>query len=260
MRLGQQTATERELLQVLEAARDSLPQIRRYASDTPDKFLKRVELRSSLLVEAGHQLEDGRTVPFYQFRHLTFQEHLAAVAAAEGDFIGYKKGDTVLTPLADFVTSEEWKEVVPMAAVLAKKQAEPLMSCLVAKGQKLLELLEAGSLFDGQEAWIRALPAPIARLIQCLVEEADAAPETVSAALQLIAFFAKGCLTPDDWSKLVQGPYGNELLSQAAKIYRGLKWPPASWIRNTYACFPFPSRAHFVLGYGRCGRCAAEIP
>ena len=236
MRRGQQTATERDLLQLLELARESLPQIRRYASDAPDKFLKRVELRSSLLVEAGHQLEDGRTVPFYQFRHLTFQEHLAAVAAAEGDFIGYKKGDTVLTPLADVLAAEEWKEVVPIAAVLAKKQAEPLISALVTEGQKLRVLLEAGESFEGQKEWSRSLPAPIARLVECLVEEADAAPETISVALQLIALFAKSCSAPENWAKLVQGPYGRELLHQTDRIYRTMTWPRASWVRNTYGC------------------------
>jgi predicted NACHT family NTPase len=84
MRAGKQTATEKELLSLLEEARERVPQIRRYAKDTPQEFLKRVELRSSLLVEAGRQAERSGTVPFYQFRHLTFQEYLAAVAAVEG--------------------------------------------------------------------------------------------------------------------------------------------------------------------------------
>ncbi|MBR1175528.1 hypothetical protein JQ617_16315 [Bradyrhizobium sp. KB893862 SZCCT0404] len=88
MRRGVQTATEKELLLLLEEAREKVPQIGRYAKDTPDVFLKRVELRSSLLVEAGHQLEGSSLVPFYQFRHLTFQEYLAAVAAVEGHYVG----------------------------------------------------------------------------------------------------------------------------------------------------------------------------
>ena len=134
MRAGKQTATERELLTLLEEARDSVPRIRRYAKDTPHEFLRRVELRSSLLVEAGHQVEGTRAVPFYQFRHLTFQEYLAGVAAVEGHYMEYDKSDSVLTPLASCLTSEEWKEVIPMAAVLARKQAEPLMAALVAEG------------------------------------------------------------------------------------------------------------------------------
>ena len=65
-------------------------------------------------------------MPFYQFRHLTFQEYLAAVAAVEGHYIDYNKADTVLTPLQSHLLTEEWKEIIPMSAVLAKKQAEPV--------------------------------------------------------------------------------------------------------------------------------------
>ena len=92
MRARQQTATEKKLLALLEEARENVPHIRRYAKDTPHEFLKRVELRSSRLVEGGHQREPGALkVPFYQFRHHTFQEYLAALAAVEGYYREYQK-------------------------------------------------------------------------------------------------------------------------------------------------------------------------
>ena len=164
MRAGKQTATEKELLALLEEARECVPQIRRYAKDMPHEFLKRVELRSSLVVEAGHQAEGGRTFPFYQFRHLTFQEYLAAVAAVEGHYTEYNKNDTILTPLGTYLTAEEWKEVVPMAAVLARKQAEPLMAALVAECSNLRRKVEAGEDFAAKREWIEKaeLPAPVA--------------------------------------------------------------------------------------------------
>jgi hypothetical protein len=127
MVLGKQTATEKELLALLNEAREKVPQIRFYAKDSPHDFLKRVELRSSLLLEAGHQIEGRTTVPFYQFRHLTFQEYLAAVAAVEGHYVSYNSGDTALVPLKPFLLTEEWKEVIPMAVVLARKQGESIM-------------------------------------------------------------------------------------------------------------------------------------
>ncbi|RZM19760.1 MAG: NACHT domain-containing protein, partial [Pedobacter sp.] len=133
MRSGQQTVTEKELLVLLENARDNVPQIKRYARDTPYEFLKRVELRSSLLLEAGHQVENGTTVPFYQFRHLTFQEYLAAIAISEGNYEGFDSRSTILKPLSRMLAVDEWKEVIPMAAVLAGKQAEPLMAALVKR-------------------------------------------------------------------------------------------------------------------------------
>lgn len=236
MLLGRQTATEKELLAILDEAREKVDQIRRYAKDTPSEFLKRVELRSSLLVEAGHQLEGSRTVPFYQFRHLTFQEHLAAVAAAEGHYIGYQKDDTVLTPLKDHLFLERWKEVVPMAAVLARKQAEPLIAALVREGASLRERLERNDLRLGASGWEpQKLPPAVSRLTQCLAEEAEASPEILKSALQIIALFARGCQSPDNWLQLVRGPYGEDLLHEAWLLYEPMKWPKESWVRNTIA-------------------------
>ncbi len=240
MRDGKQTATENELLNLLEEARDKLPQIRRYAKDTAYEFLKRVELRSSLLLEAGHQLEAGRTVPFYQFRHLTFQEYLAAVAVAEGHYLEFNSNDTVLTPLRLCLTSAEWKEVIPMTAVLAKKQAEPLMIKLVTEGNTLRSKLEAGEKFSGKKEWLDypyQLPAPVARLMQCLVEEAEATPNTLTEALQLLALFSKGCNTPDDWTALCRGPYGEELLHQMWVLYESMNWPIETQLIFSYGQF-----------------------
>jgi hypothetical protein len=237
MRQGRQTATEKELLALLEEARDNVLQIRRYAKDAPHEFLKRVELRSSLLVEAGHQLDGARAVPFYQFRHLTFQEYLAAVAAVEGHYMEYEKGQTVLAPLKPYLTAEEWKEVVPMAAVLARKQAEPLLAALVAEGNSLRTRMEKREGFPGEDEWEedRKLPAPIARLAQCLAEEAEPSTETLTAALQLIAIFGKGCKVQGDWQPLGRGPYGEELLHQTWLLYRTMQWPEESWLRFTFA-------------------------
>lgn len=244
MRRGRQTATENTLLAILEEARESLPQIRRYAKDTPHDFLKRVELRSSLLVEAGHQLEGAKTVPFYQFRHLTFQEHLAAVAAAEGHYIGYQKNDTVLSPLLPHLASEEWKEVIPMAAVLARKQAEPLLNALVLQATRIQETFLQGKEWSGREGWMRGkLPGPVSRLVQALAEEAQAASETITHALQLIAFFARGCDSRENWQQLVRGPYGAELLHQCWNAYANFEWPAETWIRNSLACFSAYARS-----------------
>lgn len=238
MRAGKQTATEKELLSLLEEARDKIPQIRRYAKDTPYDFLKRVELRSSLLLEAGHQVEDGQTVPFYQFRHLTFQEYLAAVAAVEGHYMEYDKNDTVLTPLASFFTSEEWKEIIPMAAVLARKQAEPLIAALVTNANQLREKVDNGDKLQikaPSRINERSEPPPVARLIQCLIEEAEAAPETLTAALQLIAYFSSGFPSQNDMWSLSRGPYGVELLHQAWMLYSPMQWPQHIEILNTFA-------------------------
>lgn len=240
MRLGKQTATEKELLLLLNDARIKVDFINRYAKDAPNVFLKRVELRSSLLLEAGHQKEDGRTVPFYQFRHLTFQEYLAAVAAAEGHYSEYQQGDTVLTPLKNHLTSEEWKEVIPMAAVLARKQAEPLIAALVQDANELRLQIEAGAAIAKTKAtkkiqsFPRSLPPSASRLVQCLIQEAEAAPKTLTSALQLAAFFADSS-SNEDWSALSRGPYGADLLHQIWLLYSPMQMTFRSDFIHTYS-------------------------
>lgn len=238
MKRGKQTATEKELLDLLEDARQKIPQIGRYAKDSPFDFLKRVELRSSLLLEAGHQIERGKTVPFYQFRHLTFQEYLAAVAAADGHYIGYRTKDTVLTPLQDFLLSEEWKEVIPMAAAIAGKQAAPMIDALVEEGKKLEISLGKHRKFPGYEKWQDyppKLPPAISRLTQCLIEETEVSQEILPEALRLIATFARACRSEDDWKALARGPYGAELVHQAWIGFEAGLVADETWIRNTCA-------------------------
>lgn len=236
MCMGKQTATEKELLELLVDAREKHPNIKRYAKDSPHEFLKRVELRSSLLLEAGHQMEDGRTVPFYQFRHLTFQEYLAAVAVTEGHYQRFHQNDTVLTPLESYLLAEEWKEVIPMAAVLARKRAEPLLVELVSRGQQARSDVEAGApITEHVRRQNNKLGGTAGRLLQCFVEEAEASPQTISSALQLIAFFADGCQTEDDWASLSRGPYGEELFAQGWSLLISKRWPGDSGLMNSCA-------------------------
>lgn len=233
---GRQTATEQELIALLEEAREKHPNIKRYAKDSPYAFLRRVELRSSLLLEAGHQIERGRTVPFYQFRHLTFQEYLTAVAATEGHYQNYRQEDTVLTPLKDYTQTEEWKEVIPMVAVLARKRAEPLLIDLISQGEVFRKRVESGE--DEEDIIVnhdRKLSGPAGRLLQCFIEEVEASPETISSALRLVAFFAHGCNTSDDWEILCRGPYGDEFYRQAWGLYMSKEWSSESWLMNSCA-------------------------
>lgn len=233
---GKQTATEKELLRLIEECRLGVPLIRFYAKDTPHEFLKRVELRSSLLLEAGRQMESGRAVPFYQFRHLTFQEYLAAVAVVEGHYDGYQQGESIVEPFRGSLASDEWKEVVPMAAVLAKKQADPLIMNLIHLG-KAEEDYFLKNHFSDKYSWSSdsRLPAPVSRLAQCLVEEAEFSQTALDDALRLIVTFAHGCMPTENWAALRRGPFGDALFDVAWDLFVADELPREAWLRNTVA-------------------------
>lgn len=233
MCMGKQTATENELIELLEEARVQHPNIRRYAKDSPYDFLKRVELRSSLLLEAGFQMEKGRAVPFYQFRHLTFQEYLASVAVTEGHYKNYKPDDTVFTPLADYLLAEEWKEIIPMVSVLARKRAEPLLKELIQDSDEKRKKTTIKNK-DYQDL-DNGLTGSAALLAQCLIEEAEVPPDTLEEALNHIAYFATGQIPIDNWESLCRGPYGRELFSQAWALLNMIGWRERAWLINTAA-------------------------
>lgn len=96
---GVQRLRRDEVLELLEAMRREYPNIRAVHARTPEEFLKLVERRTGLLIEAGLQLHDGQPTPVYEFRHLTFQEYLAALALVRGRFAGHDPQ----TPLAERV-------------------------------------------------------------------------------------------------------------------------------------------------------------
>lgn len=235
---GKQTATEKEILGILEEARNKLPMVGRYAKDSPYGFLKRVELRSSLVLEGGHKNEDGKVVPFYQFRHLTFQEYLAAVAAVES-YTLTKENVGPLAVLRDNLISDEWKEVIPMAAVLARSQAGPLIEALVEAAE--LEAVEFSQdrksrtqLLGGAPRLLRAT----GRLVQAMVEEAIFPPEALQKTVRLVALLANACRTAtENWQALSRGPYGPDLRSAAVELYVFDPYDQRMLTRNTVALF-----------------------
>jgi hypothetical protein len=112
------------------------------------------------------------------------------------------------------------------------------MRMLIDEGNDLRQKAESNLDFDGRREWLHAqprLPAPVARLIPHLLETADAPPETITGALQILVFFAQGCRSKDNWRALSTGRYGEELVRQAWLLYQSMQWPDETWLRNTCA-------------------------
>lgn len=132
-----------------------------------------------------------------------------------------------------------------------------LIPSLIRQGNDLRTKAEAKLEFDGKPAWLGCcsptLPAPIARLTGCLLEEAHVPTEMLTSALPLVVFFAQGCRSNDDWQALSTGRYGKELLEQAWHSYESMDWPEETWLRNTCAVLA-AFRHERAFGFGARGQ------
>jgi Lon protease-like protein/energy-coupling factor transporter ATP-binding protein EcfA2 len=119
LKAKKQQITQLELKQLLKKSRKQMPELLGYARMTVNQFLEKIELRSSILVQVGHKEEQGTLTPVYEFRHLTFQEYLAAVAVVEQYIPDIEPRDNLLSILKPYLTEEYWGEVILLAAALS---------------------------------------------------------------------------------------------------------------------------------------------
>ncbi|MBD0371347.1 MAG: hypothetical protein ICV60_10965 [Pyrinomonadaceae bacterium] len=174
------------LAKLLQEAREAMPTELGFVQGSVEDFIHRVEDRSSLLMMSGLDIEDGRLVEFYEFRHLTFQEFLTARAMVEGWYPGRKEDDTLASVLEPHFEDEEWREVIPLAAALGGKATETLI-------QRLTEQVRV---FNDDDAWVQGRRSLVSILGSCLADEVAARPETIRAAMQEIVRTGGGI-----WSK-----------------------------------------------------------
>ncbi len=176
MQEGIQRITSRRLQELLTAARQQMPEVLAFTKLSVSEFIDRVELRSSLLIQSGHEVEDGTLYPVYEFRHLTFQEYLTAVAVKEGYYPNRAEQDTLLTTLEPHLLDERWKEIIPLVAVLSGRRVQPLL-------QKLVKLADDFS----YDEMATETTSPVILLGECIADECSIAPELLTNALDTIA-------------------------------------------------------------------------
>ncbi|HSS75125.1 MAG TPA: NACHT domain-containing protein, partial [Thermoanaerobaculia bacterium] len=208
MLTGAQKISRPRLAALLQQAREALPTELGYVKGTVDQFIHRVEDRSSLLMMTGHDVEDGRLVEFFEFRHLTFQEFLTARAMVEGWHPGRKEEDTLVSVLRSQVEKEEWREVIPLTAVLGGKETEALIQWLTERVKQLDNRSEEHPL--------------LLALGNCLADEAAARPETIRAAVRELARFGDALERHPFTPLLARGRYGTDLREEGRKAFLAL--------------------------------------
>lgn len=105
---GVQRLTDDEVLDLLDKLRTEYPNIRAIRSREPQAFLALLEARSSILIKSGGSWQKNKSQekPVWEFRHLTFQEYLAARALIDGRYPGRDRTKSLaqqVAPLAGAV-------------------------------------------------------------------------------------------------------------------------------------------------------------
>jgi hypothetical protein len=219
---GMQKISRPLLSESLQEAREALPSELGYVKGTVEEFIHRIEDRSSLLMMTGHDVENGRLVEFFEFRHLTFQEFLTARAMVEGWHPGSRHDDTLVSVLEPHFAEEKWREVVPLAAVLGGKASEALIQQLTERVATLPSEMYSASQGDGT----------FLALAACLADEAPARPETIRGAIRELVRFGFALHDSNHDRMLAQGRYGSDFRNLARTAF--LKSSP-DWVNARYA-------------------------
>jgi hypothetical protein len=207
MKDGVQRISSRRLDELLISARKQMPEVLSYAKLSVPEFIQCVERRSSLMILSGHEIEQGTLYPLYEFRHLTFQEYLAARAVVDGYYLNRNDNDTLLTILKPHLADEHWKEVVPLAAVLAGRKVQPLI-------QHLIDLCKKFSRVTSIEY---SNDYPVRLLSQCILDEIQIPPDLLEEGLERIARRTVGPSVPIQ--PLYRGRFGKTLQKVVQNAY-----------------------------------------
>lgn len=210
MKEGVQRISSRRFKELLTTARKQMPEVLGYAKINVSEFIQRVELRSSLMILSGYEIEQGTLYPMYEFQHLTFQEYLTAKAIVEGYYPNRKDNDEILEILKPYIKTQEWEEVISLTAVLADRKAQPLITYLV---NLCKESLNEDIIFDVKD--LRKSPQLL--LGQCILDEVKIIPNLLRESLEWIV---KSRTSLKLISQLRQGKFGGELEEVVQNLYK----------------------------------------
>lgn len=211
---GIQRMRRDNLLRLLDDVRREYPHIRPVQRQTPEAFLAQLERRTGLLVETGYEHRDGRPVPVYEFRHLTFQEYLAALALIEGRFPGHDPRNSLaqrVAPLAgrlvevkdelvkELQVSENWREALRLCVSCANDDdVDSTLRAILIGPSDCKGLREQHvPISDAREARPRAILAAL-----CLADEPNVSQPT---ALTVVKTFVAQVGRPDGSGRIRTG-------------------------------------------------------
>jgi hypothetical protein len=197
---------QKRLYKTLQAARKQMPEVLANAPVSVAEFVERVE-RSSLLVLSGRDTDNGRSVPFYEFRHSMFQDYLAAKALVEEYYPGRRGTGTLVSKLGPHLEDEAWKEVIPLVAGLAGSAAQSLIEALVSQ---VVFVKKSG-----------VISCAVSLLARSLLEELHIQPALIERALDALARVQPGQLDPRLIHALAASHCGDEFCKLVWRGFMG---------------------------------------
>ncbi|MFF9359893.1 restriction endonuclease [Streptomyces griseoluteus] len=214
---GKQRISHTEMLALFRKARSELEEVLGYCTTSPQELLRRIEFRSSLLNLVGYAIHDGTLEPIYEFKHLTFQEYLAAVAIAQAWHEGSSYDGGSVDEIREHVFDPSWREVIALYGVLSGRRGRSVIQLLCDLAESYDR--ERGEVDDSESAEHeedlveRSQNGLKYLLYQCLVDEVQATSELVERALDLVVAY----VDEGDYDALLTGRYGQQLIALADK-------------------------------------------
>ena len=208
MQQNVQSVSIKELTGYFSEARRQMPELLGYSRLSVSEFVSRVEERSSLLSLSGHIIEDGQLRATYEFKHLTFQEYLAALAAAEGYYPDRRDGEELVDVLAPYLTKASWREVIPLSGVLGGRASAALI-------ERIIDLIgppiDWRILHRRNSSPSNRRESLVSLLAQCLTDEVPLARETLRKAINIILTRTRH----PAYGKILSSRYGPEVYEVA---------------------------------------------
>jgi hypothetical protein len=255
MTMGTQKIGRKHLMQLLQEAAKEMSAELQYAAVSPAEFIRRVEYRSSLLMQTGQGTIDGELQPVFEFRHLTFQEYLAARGFVEEQYPGRGGERPLVEILEPHFADEFWRELIPLAAALAARKADVLIRKLTALAKSAEKTDQIGARKGGRRAPGRAsknrreepsfdalrwdfstsqswsLKGKL--LVQCMLDEVVVQPDTSRAALEVLV--SERHASPDQLCGLAKGKFSGTFREVAEKAY--VAGGGESWELDAILCY-----------------------